>query len=137
MAYIDCHLIPVPAGKKPAYLALASRLNPVLRAYGALRVVECWGDALAVDPDTYHASAASGAVKEAAPGMVRGFLAAAGAQPGETVVFSWVEWPDKATRDAGTRQAMQDPRMQPVAGEETVFDGRRMVSGGFQALFEG
>ena len=29
----------------------------------------------------------------------------------QTVVFGWIEWPDKATRDAGMRALMQDARM--------------------------
>ncbi|MBD9667710.1 DUF1428 family protein [Variovorax sp. VRV01] len=40
------------------------------------------------------------------------FVKAAGAQEGETVVMSWVEWPDKAARDAGMAKVTSDPRMQ-------------------------
>jgi uncharacterized protein YbaA (DUF1428 family) len=29
------------------------------------------------------------------------------------VAFSWVEWPDKATRDAAMKKMMEDPRMEP------------------------
>jgi uncharacterized protein YbaA (DUF1428 family) len=48
-------------------------------------------------------------------------------------VFSWITWPDKATRDAGWPKIMQDPRM---AGMEMPFDGKRMVYGGFEQLLE-
>jgi uncharacterized protein YbaA (DUF1428 family) len=44
-------------------------------------------------------------------------------------VFSWVEWPDKATRDAGMEKFMQDPRME--AASACPFDGKRMIFGGF------
>ena len=37
------------------------------------------------------------------------------AEDGENVVFSFVVWPDKATRDAGWDKMMADPDMQPGA----------------------
>ena len=55
------------------------------------------------------------------------------AAPGETVVFSWIEWPDKATRDAGMKQVGEDPRMQPD-GEPMPLDGKRMILGGFAVI---
>jgi len=57
------------------------------------------------------------------------------AEPGETVVFSWVAWPDKATRDAGWANAMQDPRMAPDANP-MPFDGKRLIYGGFDVVLE-
>jgi len=48
------------------------------------------------------------------------------------VVFSWVEWPDKATRDAGMEKFMKDPRM--AAASECPFDGKRMIFGGFKPV---
>jgi uncharacterized protein YbaA (DUF1428 family) len=51
------------------------------------------------------------------------------ATPEEAVVFSWVEWPDKAARDAGVEKFMKDPRMQ--AASDMPFDGKRMIFGGF------
>jgi uncharacterized protein YbaA (DUF1428 family) len=41
----------------------------------------------------------------------------------ETVVFSWIMWPDRATRDEGMKKAMAD-----------AFDGKRMIFGGFQTI---
>ena len=56
-------------------------------------------------------------------------------EPDEQVVFSWIEWPDKATRDAGMKQVMNDPRMQP--GDEPMpFDGARMIFGGFHTILD-
>ena len=59
------------------------------------------------------------------------------AADGEAVVFSWVEWPDKATRDAGFAQmeAMMttDPRLQD---KPTAFDGKRLIFGGFSPVVE-
>jgi uncharacterized protein YbaA (DUF1428 family) len=57
-------------------------------------------------------------------------------QQDETVVFSWVLWPDKSTRDAGMKKVRQDPRMQPDVNP-MPFDGKRLIYGGFDVLFEG
>lgn len=56
------------------------------------------------------------------------------AEPGETVVFSWVVWPSKAARDAGNQKIMADPRMQ--MGNGMPFDGKRLIFGGFDVLID-
>jgi uncharacterized protein YbaA (DUF1428 family) len=60
-------------------------------------------------------------------------LAHAPQQPDETVVFSWIIWPDKATHEAAEKKIMTDERMK---GLEMPFDGRRMIVGGFSSLFD-
>jgi uncharacterized protein YbaA (DUF1428 family) len=54
-------------------------------------------------------------------------------QPGEKVMFSWVVWPDKATSDSGQEKMMADPRFDEM-GETPLFDGKRMIYGGFDPL---
>lgn len=44
-------------------------------------------------------------------------------------MFSFVGWPDKATRDAGMEKMMKDPRMDPKKNP-MPFDGMRMIYGG-------
>ncbi|HYF58465.1 MAG TPA: DUF1428 domain-containing protein [Burkholderiaceae bacterium] len=111
MAYVDGFVVPVPADRRDAYLALAVRAAEVFRAHGALEVVECWGD-------------------DVPAGTTTDFHRAVKAEPGETVVFSWIVWPSREARDAGQRAAMADPRM-PSDSTELPFDGRRMIWGGF------
>jgi len=116
MSYIDGFLIPVPAAKREDYRKLAELAAPVFLDHGAIEVVECWGDDLI-------------------RGQTTDFYMAVKAEPDEGVVFSWIKWPDKATRDAGNKAAMADKRfdgIDPLA----VFDGKRMIFSGFAPLLE-
>lgn len=54
----------------------------------------------------------------------------------ETVVLGWVEWPDKATRDAFAAAMQTDPRWTEMSGGKMPFDGKRMIYGGFDVVFE-
>ena len=114
MAYIDGFVIAVPTANRDAFLAHARALDPVFLELGATRVVEAWGD------DVPH-------------GQVTDFHRAVAATAEETVAFSWVEWPDKATRDAAMKKMMEDPRMDP-ANNPMPFDGKRMIFGGFSVV---
>jgi uncharacterized protein YbaA (DUF1428 family) len=113
--YIDGFLVPVPAGKKEAYRAVAERAAPIFREHGALQVVECWGDDVPV-------------------GKLTDFRRAVNAEEGETVVFAWIVWPSRQARDEGSRRVMEDPRMGAMT--DMPFDGKRMVFGGFAPLFD-
>ena len=62
------------------------------------------------------------------------FKGAVKAEAGENVVFSWIEYPSKEVRDEANRKIMADPRMKPE--EEMPFDGKRMIFGGFEPLFD-
>ena len=116
MSYVDGYVVPVPAGNKAAYKAMAGMTFVMFKEFGATRVVECWGDDV---PD----------------GKVTDFRGAVKAEGDEVVVFSWVEWPDKATRDAAQKKFMEDPRMAEMT--DMPFDGKRMIMGGFEVLLEG
>ena len=114
MSYVDGFLIPVPASKKQEFMAQASKMAPIFKEFGAKRVVECWGDDV---PD----------------GKVTDFKRAVAAQAGENVAFGWVEWPSKETRDKGNKAMMEDPAMKDM---QMPFDGKRMIFGGFDVLFD-
>jgi uncharacterized protein YbaA (DUF1428 family) len=116
MAYIDGFVIPVGPGKKEAYRAMAADAAKLFIEHGALRLVECWGD-------------------DVPRGKATDFHRAVDAQPGEELVFSWIVWPSRETRDEGSRKVMADPRMQP-GGADMPFDMKRMIFGGFEVMLD-
>ncbi|MEL7492048.1 MAG: DUF1428 domain-containing protein [Pseudomonadota bacterium] len=116
MSYIDGFVIAVPTANKQKFIDHAEFIDPVFKEYGALRIMECWGDDV---PD----------------GEVTDFRKSVQAKDDESVVFSWIEWPDKATRDAGMKKMMDDPRMDPKDAP-MPFDGKRMIYGGFARVVE-
>lgn len=115
MNYVDGFVIAVPAAKKDAYVQQATKAAGMFKEFGALEVVECWGD-------------------DVPEGKVTSFTMAVKRQDDEVVVFSWITWPSKAVRDAGMTKFMEDPRMQDM--KDMPFDGQRMIFGGFQVIVE-
>lgn len=114
MSYIDGFIVAVPEQNKQAYRDMAAKASEIFIEYGATRLVECWGDDV---PD----------------GKVTDFKMAVKAEPGEVVVFSWIVWPSKQVRDEAHPKFMADPRMKM---DDMPFDGKRMVYGGFETLFD-
>lgn len=112
MAYVDGFVIACPVANKEKFIDQAKKVDAVFIEHGATRVLECWGDDVPVGKQT-------------------DFRRAVQAKDDETVLFSWVEWPDKATRDAAMKEVMDDPRMKP---ENMPFDGKRMIFGGFSPV---
>lgn len=116
MSYVDGFVMAVRTDRKEAYRAMAATAAEVFRDHGATRVVEAWADDV---PD----------------GKVTSFPMAVKLEPGETVVFAWVEWPSRAVRDEGNARVMADPRMQ-MEREDVPFSMERMIYGGFAAIVE-
>jgi uncharacterized protein YbaA (DUF1428 family) len=112
--YVDGCLIPVPAANRAEYLEMADKNAFIYKEYGATRVVDAWGD-------------------DVPEGKVTDYKGAVQASEGESVIFSWIEWPSKQVRDAGWEKLMQDPRMKDM---KMPFDGKRMIYGGFATLMD-
>jgi uncharacterized protein YbaA (DUF1428 family) len=112
--YIDGSLVPAPVDSKAAYLGYAGKVADILMEHGATRVVDAWSDNV---PD----------------GKVTDFRRSVNATADEAVVFSWVEWPSKAARDAAWEKIMKDPRM--FEGNPPQDEARR-VSGGFLPVMD-
>ncbi len=124
MAYIDGFVIACPQSNKKKFIDHANTADSVFIEMGALRVVECWGDDI---PE----------------GTTTDFRMAVKAEPDEAVLFSWIEWPDKDTRDAAMAKMTEmmndpskvDPRMDPEKNP-MPFDGKRLIFGGFTPVID-
>lgn len=116
MNYVDGFVVAVPAANKEAYLKLAATAAPLFKEFGATRIVECWGN-------------------DVPEGKFTDFRGAVKAEADEVVVFSWIEYPSKAARDAANEKMMNDPRMKAL-GEQMPFDGKRMIFGGFEPILD-
>ncbi|HZX79405.1 MAG TPA: DUF1428 domain-containing protein [Lysobacter sp.] len=79
--YIDGFVLPLREDRLQDYTAMAETFARRAQALGAIASVEALGDGLE------H-------------GHTTDFFRAVQAEEGENVVFSFVLWPDKATRDA-------------------------------------
>jgi uncharacterized protein YbaA (DUF1428 family) len=113
--YTDGFVVPVPQEKKEAYRELAAKMAKVFRENGATRVIEAFGD-------------------DVPRGEVTDFYRAVKAEDNEGVVFSFIEWPDKATRDTAWKAIMADESLRPQG--EMPFDGKRMFWGGFEKILD-
>ncbi len=116
MTYVDGFVCAVPTDKKEEYRRHAAEAAPLFKEFGVSRMVENWGD-------------------DVPKGKVTDFQGAVQARDDETVVFSWFEYPDKATRDAAGKRMMEDPRMKAM-GENMPFDGKRMIYAGFDSFVD-
>jgi uncharacterized protein YbaA (DUF1428 family) len=67
-------------------------------------------------------------------GEVTDFYRSVKAEEGEGIVFSFIEWPDKATRDDAWAKIMADDSMKP--GNDMPFSGQRMFWGGFDKIVD-
>jgi uncharacterized protein YbaA (DUF1428 family) len=114
MTYVDGFVAAVPNDNKQKYIEHARDAAKMFKEFGALKLVECWGDDV---PD----------------GKLTSLPMAVKKQDDETVVFSWVMWPSKQVRDEGWAKMMEDERMQM---NEMPFDGKRMIYGGFEMVVE-
>lgn len=115
MAYVTGFLTPVKIADRERYIESARKSWPLFQKYGALEQVETWG-------------------VDVPPGKVTGFDLAVKQEEGEVPVFSWLRWPDRATADKCWEQMQNDPGF---ADMDMPFDGKRMMWGGFEPVFEG
>lgn len=120
MSYIDGFVLAVPRANKQAFIDHANLGDTFFKDLGAIRIVECWGE-------------------DVPSGKVTDFQRAVQAREDEAVVFSWIEWPDEATRQDAHRKMetlmATDPRLDPEKNP-MPFDGMRMIFGGFAAVVD-
>ena len=120
MTYVDGLVLAVPNANKDKFIEHSNLIDARFLELGALRVVESWGTDV---PD----------------GKVTDFRRAVQANADESVVFSWIEWPDKTTRDAAFAKMMDPANPDPLMDTTKYpvpFDGKRMIFGGFTPLVD-
>lgn len=115
MSHFTGFVLAVPTANRQKYIDYAKAAWPAFRDRGALRMVEAWG------VDVPH-------------GKQTDFYRAVQAKDDETVVFSWVEWPDADT--AARAYAAMMEAGQPPGMEEMPCDGARMIWGGFEPVVD-
>lgn len=114
MNYVDGFVAAVPTANREKYLQHAQKAAVVFKEYGALQVVECWGN-------------------DVPEGKVTSFTMAVQRKDDETAIFSWITWPSKTVRDEAWKKVMEDPRFDPQ-NNPMPFDGKRLIYGGFEMI---
>ena len=116
MIYADGFVLAVPKANIEAYKAMARTAGAVGKEHGAIDYVECIGD-------------------DVPYGELTSFPRAVQAKEEEIVIFSWVTYESRERRDEIVAKVMADERLKGD-GWKDVFDGKRMIYGGFQAIVE-
>lgn len=117
MPYSDGYVLAVPTAHKQAFIDYARKVDHLFTKHGALHVFENWAD-------------------DVPTGKTTDFYKAVNAKPDESIVFSWVLWPDKASRDKGNEKVMEDMKALGLMDLDTPFDGKRLIYGGFDSVVE-
>ena len=114
MPYVDGFVLAVPRDKLEAYKTLTKTACTLWMEHGALDYVECIAD-------------------DVPYGELTSFPRAVMAKEDEVVVFAWIVYRDRETRDAVNKKVMEDPRLKM---EGMPFDAKRMIYGGFTTLMQ-
>lgn len=113
MAYVDGFLLPIATDQLEAYRVIADRMAAIWMEHGALSVVEARAD-------------------DASYGKITSFPRAVLQTEGETVIFSYITYRDRAHREDVKAKVIADPRMNEM--DMSFVDGKRMVWGGFEVI---
>jgi uncharacterized protein YbaA (DUF1428 family) len=118
MPYIDGFVVPVPKKNLAAYRAMARKAGKIWKEHGALEFVECVAD-------------------DVKKGKWTSFPRSVKLKPNETVVFSYIVYKSRKSRDKVLAKVMKDPRLAKDMQPGTMpFDGKRMIYGGFKSIVE-
>lgn len=120
--YIDGFVHPVPRIHLKEYRSVAEKIAEIWKEYGALAYFEYVGEDLTLEG-------------------TRSFIESVDAKEDEVILFGWVIFPSKETRDLANKQVPTDPRMTELVApltdpERLIFDASRMVYGGFLPLVQ-
>ena len=118
--YIDGFVFPVSRDRIDQYREVAEAVAEIYKQHGALDYVEFVGDDMSREG-------------------TRPFPDLVSAADDELIVFGWVVFDSRETRDLVNEKVESDPRIANLVAPLTdpsalVFDARRMAYGGFRSL---
>lgn len=116
MSYVDGFILAVPRANLDEYKRQATLASTVWLEHGALSYVEAIGDDLPY-------------------GDLTSFPRSVQATEDEVVVFAWATYASRESRDAVLQKVFDDPRMKAQM-DNMIFDGKRMIYGGFEAFVD-
>lgn len=117
MAYVDGFIVAVPKKKLGEYRKLAKLAGKVWREHGAIEYKECVADDVPM-------------------GKITSFPRSVKQKPTETVIFAWITYKSRTQRDRILKKVMADPRLKGMGPENSPFDAKRMIYGGFKVLVD-
>lgn len=120
--YIDGFVFPIARERMAEYKPVAEAVAKIYREHGAIEYLEFIGDDMNREG-------------------TRQFPAMVEAQEGETVVFGWIVYESRESRDSVNQKVESDPRVLELVGplvssENPVFDPSRMAFGGFTPFIQ-
>ena len=118
--YIDGFALPIPLNHLNEYRVAAEKVAEIWKEHGALAYFEYVGDDMRLEGTS-------------------SFSEALGAEENETIVFGWVVFESRESRDRANKLVSSDPRMVDLIDPLTnpnkiIFDPKRMLYGGFKSL---
>jgi uncharacterized protein YbaA (DUF1428 family) len=116
MTYVDGFIVPVPKKKVAAYKKIATLAGKIWMEHGALSYVEAVAD-------------------DVKPGKWTSFPQSVKLKKGEVVIFAFITYKSRKSRDAVMKKVMSDKRLK-MDMSTMPFDGKRMIFGGFKAIVE-
>lgn len=118
MAYVDGYLLAVPAKRLQDYRKVAQKAGKIWMEHGAVSYKECAAEDLKNEWGTSF------------PKIMK-------PKPGETIIFSFVTYKNRAHRDRVNAKVMKDERLHKMMDpKDPIFDCKRMVYGGFKSIVD-
>ncbi|MBT8219593.1 MAG: DUF1428 domain-containing protein [Bacteroidia bacterium] len=120
--YIDGFVLPIPRIHLNEYQRVAETVAKIWKEHGALAYYEFVGDNQKLEG-------------------TRSFMELTDAKEYEAIIFGWVVFDSRKTRDLANERVAADPRMTDLVGplmdpSRMIFDASRMAYGGFLPLVE-
>lgn len=120
--YIDAFVFPIPRNGLNEYKQAAETVAKIWKEHGALAYFEYVGDDLNLEG-------------------TRSFPEILGATEYEAIVFGWVVFDSRESRDLANERVAADPRMPALIDPLTdpskmIFDAQKMVFGGFKSFLQ-